>query len=789
MMVFFGVSSAITCTATSLQLVYDRTMFLLFMAAGSIIFYALFTVLETMRFGKLAGIGGLVLFYVALSFRFWEEIEKGIVTLVNNFLKEFMNFTGSKLTLLTYQNKEEVSVNFSTTLVLVILGVFVVAVVSAFFYRRRRSSVFIVATMPFMILPFYVGKIGSFIHVWTYLVVLIAVIGTRELKTNSTDRKIRQKLSAILITVGLISGALAYVIVPPSRYENNKDKLIETKNTISALATWDADEVFAWIKAMFNGDAMDYGKIGKQAKINHTGEILMKISGTIRPEYGLYLRGYVGDIYENNKWSSIKKDAQYKEDITALNALNITPDSYHVQLRNDIGDNERSGLEGIWQTGDLRLRNIAFGHGDYVIPVLPVNSYLTESNGRMKTRTPGVDYEEDYYTVYPYAVRRMLMTASEDLVDPVFWTTYEDKTKLLSEFAKKYYLQIPDNLQGICKEYKKAYKSVIKQYQEGGGDISDVLRTVRQFISNETTYTETPGKTPSGRDTVEYFLKESKKGYCTYYATAAAVLLRSVGIPTRYVEGLYVSSEELEKALPNEVEIPDYDAHAWIEVFDERYGFVTFETTPGQGEQLGEENSDSGYDGNGDGDNGNSAPESITPTPIASETPEESMEFEDIDGNEDPNEPVKDTAKTEDSGIWRVLGLVALGIILIVVMMEVQRRLRRYFYRKNLADMKNKRKRIRMTHRHLVPYFTKQGVTYRGQSTGELTHELSKALKIKKPVIGFYVDMVYHAAFGPDDITEDQMFRFRSVCDEISRHAYKNAGIFRKLYYMYFMVL
>ena len=95
---------------------------------------------------------------------------------------------------------------------------------------------------------------------------------------------------------------------------------------------------------------------------------------------------------------------------------------------------------------------------------------------------------------------------------------------------------------------------------------------MKNYITQDTTYSLAPGKTPSGKDSVEYFLKENKKGYCTYYATTAAMLLRSVGIPTRYVEGMYVSKEELKDCAPNqEIKVVDEDAHAWIEVFDERY--------------------------------------------------------------------------------------------------------------------------------------------------------------------------------------------------------------------------
>ena len=799
LMVFLGVAAALTCTATSLELTYDRTMFLSFMFVGAVLFYALFSVLETIRFGKLFGIGGLLVFYGALAIRFYEELVKGFITIVNSFLKQFMNITGSNLGLLSYKDKDDVSVGFSTTLVLIILGVLLIAIVSAFFYRRRRSSVFLIMTLPFVIIPMYVGRVGNYIDMIVYLVILMAVIGTRQQKTASTDRQIRQKLSVLLVGVGIIAGLLSIIIVTPGRYERNKNTLLETKNTLMSLATWDSEDIFTWIRANFNDSAIDYGKIGKKAEVNHTGQTLIKISGDVNPNYGLYLKSFVANVYENNKWTSNKKNAEFKQDLAALATQNITPDSYHVQLRNDVGDNEKSGFDDLWAIGNLHVKNLAFGFGNYLIPVLPESAYITENDGMLTTRVPGIEYDEEYFLNYPYSIRRMLMTPSEDLTDPVFWTTYKDKTDALKAFAEKYYLQVPEDLTSVCARFKDEYKTLIQKFNDGEGDISELLKAVRDYIAKDTTYTESPGRTPSGRDTVEYFLNESKKGYCTYYATAAAILLRSVGIPTRYVEGLYITPEELKEGIPGEISIPDYDAHAWIEVYDERYGFVTFETTPGEGEQLGAESQGSGYsDGSGNGNGDGTGDADTEPTPQVTEVPEENMEFEDIEGNEESMEE-EETGKDggqlgsdkekEDSGALKVILIILLIIVVIAAAMEGQRRIRRHLFRKNLSDMKNKRRRIRLTHRHITPYLMKKGVRYDGQSMDELIAELCDALGVHEDVIRCYIELVFRAAFGPDDLTEQDMFRFREAYEDICRHAYRDAGPLSKVYYMYFLCL
>jgi transglutaminase-like putative cysteine protease len=44
---------------------------------------------------------------------------------------------------------------------------------------------------------------------------------------------------------------------------------------------------------------------------------------------------------------------------------------------------------------------------------------------------------------------------------------------------------------------------------------------------------------PVGRDFVSWFVLDSKQGYCSYFASAMAVMGRIAGLPTRYVEGYY----------------------------------------------------------------------------------------------------------------------------------------------------------------------------------------------------------------------------------------------------------
>ena len=85
-------------------------------------------------------------------------------------------------------------------------------------------------------------------------------------------------------------------------------------------------------------------------------------------------------------------------------------------------------------------------------------------------------------------------------------------------------------------------------------------------VHNENTYTLSPGMMPRGRDFVEYFLFENHKGYCMHFASAVVALLRSAGVPARYVEGYTVSRRDF-NGRGGWADIPDSRAHAWAEIY------------------------------------------------------------------------------------------------------------------------------------------------------------------------------------------------------------------------------
>jgi len=79
------------------------------------------------------------------------------------------------------------------------------------------------------------------------------------------------------------------------------------------------------------------------------------------------------------------------------------------------------------------------------------------------------------------------------------------------------------------------------------------------------------------KDPIANFLFERKQGHCEYFASAMAVMLRTLGIPSRVVNGF--RSDEFNDLTANYV-VRAKDAHSWVEAYFPGYGWQTFDPTP-----------------------------------------------------------------------------------------------------------------------------------------------------------------------------------------------------------------
>jgi hypothetical protein len=118
--------------------------------------------------------------------------------------------------------------------------------------------------------------------------------------------------------------------------------------------------------------------------------------------------------------------------------------------------------------------------------------------------------------------------------------------------------------------------ALVGKITEGIANYNELVEAVHDYLKfGEYRYSLKPGIAPDG-DQLKFFLFETKKGYCTYYAFAFALLLRSLGIPARTAAGFFIDPET---NTFNYYPVRADMAHAWVEVWYPGYGWIEYDPT------------------------------------------------------------------------------------------------------------------------------------------------------------------------------------------------------------------
>ena len=136
------------------------------------------------------------------------------------------------------------------------------------------------------------------------------------------------------------------------------------------------------------------------------------------------------------------------------------------------------------------------------------------------------------------------------------------------ETVRETYTELPAHLQQEVRDIaEKAASGCTTPYQKA--------RALQEYLKRYFKYTLDVSEHPANIDFVTSFLLDTKRGYCTYFASAMTVLCRMEGLPARYVEGYLAVPDENGEAV-----VTGMDAHAWTEVYFSGFGWLTFDATP-----------------------------------------------------------------------------------------------------------------------------------------------------------------------------------------------------------------
>lgn len=235
-----------------------------------------------------------------------------------------------------------------------------------------------------------------------------------------------------------------------------------------------------------------------------------------------------------------------------------------------------------------------------------------EQNTKMKTTEATITMQKSYpHLTYPAGL--VSVEAASDVsysVDPFsekIYTMNGDSSTTLHSYKVTY--EIPEfsieNLKAVktnegqetnpyfMTKYTQLPKSLPQRVKDLAVNLTNdkdnrydkVLAIENYFTDNSFTYESTNVLFPAkSQDYVDQFLFDTKSGYCNNFSTSMIVLLRSAGIPARWVKGY--TEGTLDNTLAsaegeNVYTITNDNAHSWAEVYFPGYGWIPFEPTKG----------------------------------------------------------------------------------------------------------------------------------------------------------------------------------------------------------------
>ncbi|RKD33744.1 transglutaminase-like domain-containing protein [Thermohalobacter berrensis] len=470
--------------------------------------------------------------------------------------------------------------------------------------------------------------------------------------------------------------------------------------------------------------------------INRDNVLMMKV----KSKEPLYLKGIVKDFYTGAYWKS-------------------TEDVFHEQISNtDLTIHKNKEIKG-----ELIVQTIE--HINLTTSTL-FNSYIPIK----------VSLEDNtFYTTDEYELfAGILLTKNQR------YTIYSIKKEInrddmnTSSYKKRKehekYLQLPEILP---KRVVELAKKITKGYKNDYDKVNALVKYLRENYK----YTLTPPETPYNRDFVDYFLFDLKEGYCTYFASSLAVLTRSIGIPSRYVEGFKT---------PNEKDAGIYyvyssNAHAWTEVYIENIGWVPFEATPAY--------TGINYDEYFDEKQVENNNETLSNNEITDyRTGNDDMKNSLLENllQEESNVSVNDFKEEKDNS----KGILVIFIILVLLLLS--RIIYSYIKIKKILEYdyrENKREGIIKYYLMILSLFkliNKQKLEH--ETCYEYSNRIIKALPQYLDKLPYITDIFIKSRYGKEEINEDEVLDLKNYFLKCEEYVKKQIGLLKFLFLKYIMM-
>ena len=298
-------------------------------------------------------------------------------------------------------------------------------------------------------------------------------------------------------------------------------------------------------------DRMETALMAEQPSLGRTFGLrgspmrILRISGTDGYIGDAHLRGMSFDTYKDGRWSPAVTEREF-----------VTPNA-DSDLRLPTGLN--APLVGI--TSVVQVTRLVRGNPLVYAPLNVSEVDLSDAERVQWAPESGGPIRTPAAPPFTYT----LSIPANERVQGVL-------ARRLTGTSRQRYLQLPENFDPKVRALARSIVGKSAKPRDKIAAIVTYLLTHHQY-----SLTIDPGQ----GDPVANFLLSSppKDAHCEYFAAGAALLLRCVGVPTRYVTGYYVHESDGK----NTSVVRQRDAHAWTEVWVNNIGWATVDATPGNG--------------------------------------------------------------------------------------------------------------------------------------------------------------------------------------------------------------
>ena len=482
------------------------------------------------------------------------------------------------------------AMKLDTTFILTLISLLIITGVSFFTVRKINFIFVFLFTFPLFEIGAAFGMVpnhfcfAAMLAGWMGVFAMHSSTIIRKIKKRKKDKKKSKTTAAeqkqtLISTIGIIVAAITFFtfsignyLVDLAGYSRPEDM----KELRSDFKTYVSDFI-DYILGYDNDGSLREGRLYQMGDRIIKDRRYLTIVSPLREQS--YLRGYIGGDYTGDSWTVPTTDPSYDWLMESFESSGYYPQNMQGKALESVSQNNsivKNSAATITISNLRRKKDYAY---TTYVPLISNDFNLSgDTVIEPKNKT------EYSYNAYVDTANLFMLKSSSIYNEKEFSSIWKEYTK----YVKYAYTKLPTGMaevnnivEGLKNGTGYGYKG--KGVSQSNIEIAD---RIREYLKANIEYSLTTPELPQDEDFVHWLLFENKKGYSAHYATAMTVMLRMANVPARYVEGYVLTPEDFQKSTSNNdgyysIDVTDFNAHAWIEIYETNYGWIPIEATPG----------------------------------------------------------------------------------------------------------------------------------------------------------------------------------------------------------------